>query len=253
MTTEPIPLRQTIGLMHENEFGKFGENMKTMLDNQEGSARSEAGIIAMSMFFAGLLVVAFTTNPIASGTQIGERAPVFSGEAYDGTSWKSFQFDDLLDMSWTWNATEDVPWIAVEFLDTDCGHCKNAAPDMATWSQEFSGVNGAPNVVFIAIAVEFVAESSRAEIVDFRTQYENNFLFVDDLDEDIAKDWDVLATPSYFLVQPDGIVAWNSGQATNSIGWDAKEEKSIPLNGFDDGYVQLNEAIVQLMMLNGGE
>ena len=96
--------------MHENEFGKFGENMKTMLDNQEGSARSEAGIIAMSMFFAGLLVVAFTTNPIASGTQIGERAPVFSGEAYDGTSWKSFQFDDLLDMSWTWNATEAVSY-----------------------------------------------------------------------------------------------------------------------------------------------
>ena len=38
---------------------------------------------------------------------------------------------------------------------------------MADWSQEFSGVNGAPNVVFIAIAVEFVSDSSRAEIVEF--------------------------------------------------------------------------------------
>jgi len=239
--------------MDENGLGKIGENMKSMLHNEEASARSDAGIIVMSMFFAGLLIVAFTTNPIASGTKIGERAPIFTGEAYDGSSWNSFEFEDLLDRSWTWNSTEESPWIAVEFLDTDCGYCKNSAPDMATWSQEFSGVNGAPNVVFIAIAVEFVAESSRAEIVDFRTQYENNFLFVDDLDIDIAKDWDVSATPSYFLVQPDGIVAWNSGQATNSIGWDAKGEKSIPLNGFDDGYVQLNEAIVQLTMLNGGE
>jgi len=240
--------------MHENRFGKFGENMKTMLDNKEGSARSEAGIIAMSMFFAGLLVVAFTTNPIASGTQIGERAPVFSGEAYDGTSWKSFQFDDLLDMSWTWNATEDVPWIAVEFLDTDCGHCKNSAPDVGEWSQMYNAEQWpGPDVIFIGVAVEFVAESSRAEIIEFRSQYNHQFLYVDDLDIDIAKDWDVSATPSYFLVQPDGIVAWNSGQATNSLGWDAKEEKSIPLNGFDDGYVQLNEAIEQITMLNGGE
>ena len=238
--------------MDENGFGKNGENMNTMVHNEEGSARSEAGIVAMSMFFAGLLVVAFTSSPIASGTQVGERAPIFTAEAYDGTSWKSFEFDDLLDVSWTWNSTNDAPWIAVEFLDTNCGHCKNAAPNMAQWSQEFSGVNGAPNVIFIAIAVEFVGESSRGEIVDFRTQYENNFLFVDDLDISIAKEWDISATPSYFLVQPDGIVAWNSGQATNSLGWDAKEEKAISLNGFDDGYVELNEAIVQLTTLNGG-
>ena len=79
------------------------------------------------------------------------------------------------------------------------------------------------------------------------------FLYVDDLDNDIAGDGDVSATPTYFLVQPDGIVAWNSGQATNSLGCDAKEEQSTSLNGFDDGYVQLNEAIEQLTLLNGGE
>jgi len=238
--------------MDEKGFGKIGENMKSMLHNEEASARSDAGIVAMSMFFAGLLIVAFTSSPIASGTQVGERAPIFTAEAYDGTSWKSFQFEDLLDLSWTWNSTSDAPWIAVEFLDTNCIHCKNSAPDMATWSQEFSGVNGAPNVVFIAIAVEFQGGSSQSEIVDFRTQYENNFLFVDDLDISIAKEWDITATPSYFLVQPDGIVAWNSGQATNSLGWDAKEEKAISLDGFSDGYVELNEAIVQLTTLNGG-
>ena len=87
---------ETIGLMHENGFAKFGENMKSMLHDQDASARSDAGIIVMSMFFAGLLIVAFTTNPVASGTQIGERAPIFSGEAYDGNSWSSFDFEDLL-------------------------------------------------------------------------------------------------------------------------------------------------------------
>ena len=91
--------------MDENGLGKIGENMKSMLHNEEASARSDAGIVAMSMFFAGLLIVAFTTSPIASGTQVGERAPIFSGEAYDGSSWKSFEFEDLLDLSWTWNST----------------------------------------------------------------------------------------------------------------------------------------------------
>ena len=239
--------------MHENELEKNGEDMKTMLENQDASARTDAGIIVMSMFFAGILVVAFTTNPIASGTKIGERAPIFSGEAYDGSSWKSFEFEDLLDTTWTYNSS-DAPWIAVEFLDTDCGYCKQSAPDVGPWAEMYSTEQWiGPDVIFIAVAVEFVAESSRAEIVEFRSQYNNNFLYVDDLDIGIAKDWDVAATPSYFLVQPDGIVAWNSGQATNSLGWDAKEEQSISLNGLDDGYVQLNEAIEQLTLLNGGE
>ena len=239
--------------MHENELEKYGEDMKTMLENQDASARTDAGIIVMSMFFAGILVVAFTTNPIASGTKIGERAPIFSGEAYDGSSWKSFEFEDLLDTTWTYNSS-DAPWIAVEFLDTDCGYCKQSAPDVGQWAEMYSTEQWiGPDVIFIAVAVEFVAESSRAEIVEFRSQYNNNFLYVDDLDIGIAKDWDVAATPSYFLVQPDGIVAWNSGQATNSLGWDAKEEQSISLNGLDDGYVQLNEAIEQLTLLNGGE
>ena len=240
--------------MHENGFAKFGENMKSMLHDQDASARSDAGIIVMSMFFAGLLIVAFTTNPVASGTQIGERAPIFSGDAYDGNTWSSFDFESLLDTSWTWNSSEDTPWIAVEFLDTDCGYCKQSAPDVAQWSEMYSTEQWpGPDVIFIAVAVEFVADSSRDEVQEFRAQYNNNFLFVDDLDISIAKKWDVSATPSYFLVQPDGIVAWNSNQATNSLGWDPKEEASTPLNGFDDGYVQLNEAIEQLTMLNRGE
>ncbi|MEC7261503.1 MAG: hypothetical protein VXV71_03650 [Candidatus Thermoplasmatota archaeon] len=179
---------ETIGLMHENGFGKFGENMKSMLHDQDASARSDAGIIVMSMFFAGLLIVAFTTNPVASGTQIGERAPIFSGEAYDGNSWSSFDFEDLLDTSWTWNSTEDSPWIAVEFLDTDCGYCKQSAPDVGQWAEMYSAEQWpGPDVIFIAVAVEFVAETSRAEIIEFRSQYNNNFAYVDDLDISIAK------------------------------------------------------------------
>lgn len=240
--------------MHENGFAKFGENMKSMLHDQDASARSDAGIIVMSMFFAGLLVVAFTTNPIASGTKIGERAPEFTADAYNGNGWNSFEFESLLDKSWTWNSSEESPWIAVEFLDIDCGYCKNSATEVGEWAQMYSAEQWpGPDVVFVAVAVGFLGDHTRAEVLEFRTQYNNNFLYVDDLDISIAQEWEVSATPSYFLVQPDGIVAWNSNEATNSIGWDPKEEASTPLNGFDDGYVQLNEAIEQLTMLNRGE
>ena len=239
--------------MHENGFGKIGENMNSMLHDQDASARSDAGIIVMSMFFAGILIVAFTTSPIASGTEIGERAPIFTAKATNGNGWESFAFEDLLDLSWTWNSTEESPWVAVEFLDIDCGYCKSSATEVGEWAQMYNAEQWpGPDVVFVGIAVGFLGDHTRAELIEFRTQYNNNFLYVDDLDVSIAKDWDVGATPTYFLVQPDGIVAWNS-QATNGLGWDAKEEKSVPLNGFDDGYVQLNEAIEQLTMLNGGE
>lgn len=237
--------------MDENGFGKNGENMKSMLHNEEASARSDAGIVAMSMFFAGLLIVAFTTSPIASGTQVGERAPIFSGEAYDGSSWKSFEFEDLLDLSWTWNSTNDAPWIAVEFLDTNCYYCKEQGTQVGEWAKTYSAEQWiGPDVIFIAIAVEFLPDSSRAEIVEFRTQYNNDFRFVDDLDISIAKEWDVSATPSYFLVQPDGIVAWNSG--VDKLGWDAKEEDTFAITS-DDRRVKLNEAIEVITLLNGGE
>ena len=237
--------------MDENGFGKIGENMKSMLHNEEASARSDAGIVAMSMFFAGLLIVAFTTSPIASGTQVGERAPIFSGEAYDGSSWKSFEFEDLLDLSWTWNSTNDAPWIAVEFLDTDCYYCKQDGTTVGEWAKTYSADQWiGPDVIFIAIAVEFVADSSRAEIVEFRTQHNNDFRFVDDLDLGISKEWDVSATPSYFLVQPDGIVAWNSG--VDKVGWDAKEQDTFAITN-DDRRVKLNEAIEVITLLNGGE
>ena len=232
--------------------------MNNLYRSEEASARSDAAIIVISLFFVGLLVVAFTSNPIATGTQPGERAPIFTAQAYNGNGWQTFVFDDLLTPEWSPNSTGDAPWIAVEFMDTDCYHCKNAAEQVGNWAEQFSSVQWTgPEVIFIAVAVEFVADSSRAEIQEFRDSNEHTFAYVDDLDVDIAGDWDVGATPSYFLVQPDGIVAWNSGKTSNSIGWDAVNGEVFPLKdstqqGKDDGYIELDEAIVQLTMKYGG-
>ena len=110
--------------MSEDCLDLTSEMMKNLYRSEEASARGEAAIIVISLFFVGLLVVAFTSNPIATGTQPGERAPLFTSEAYNGNGWQTFVFDDLLTPEWSPNSTGDAPWIAVEFLDTDCGFCK---------------------------------------------------------------------------------------------------------------------------------
>ena len=40
--------------------------MNSLLENQDASAHSIAGNIIMSAIFAGILIVAFTTNPLFS-------------------------------------------------------------------------------------------------------------------------------------------------------------------------------------------
>ena len=244
---------QTIGLMDENGLGKIGENMKSMLHNEEASARSDAGIVAMSMFFAGLLVVAFTSSPIATGTKPGERAPLFSGKAYNGDGWETFVFDDLLTPEWSPNSTEDAPWIAVEFMDRLCGFCVSSAEEVGDWSETYKKANNwpGPDVNFVAIHVEFQGSSSRADISEFRDSNSHNFPYFDDDGVDSFKDWDIGATPTYFLVQPNGIVAWNSG--IPNLAWDALSEESTTIgdpNG--DGRVKLNEAIEQIILPYGG-
>ena len=60
------------------------EIMNNLYRSEEASARGDAALIVISLFFAGLLVVALTSNPIATGTKPGKRAHLFSGKAYNG-------------------------------------------------------------------------------------------------------------------------------------------------------------------------
>ena len=39
--------------------------------------------------------------------------------------------------------------------------------------------------------------------------------YVDDIDQENMDEWDIRGTPTYFLIQPDGIIAWVSNGGTN--------------------------------------
>ena len=65
--------------------------MKQIYDD-EASTLTDAFLKISSLFFVGILIIAFTTNGIATGTEEGERAPVREGAAYSGNGWASFDF-----------------------------------------------------------------------------------------------------------------------------------------------------------------
>ena len=68
---------------------------KLTRDNNAGAVGSAALSVA-SLFFIAIMIIAFTANPIAIGTDVGERAPDVEGKAYNGTSWEEFDFESYL-------------------------------------------------------------------------------------------------------------------------------------------------------------
>jgi hypothetical protein len=204
-----------------------------MKTNTEADVRTDTGIKVMALFFVAIIFLALTTDPIKTGTKEGDRAPALEGMAFNGTSWYAFDMDDYLTANWT-AGDADGQWMLVEFMDTDCPFCVRSAGEMGQDADYFmklvEGWQG-PVVNFIASATELDIpghDSSRDEIQAFRDKNgeevcagsscasrdgaSHNFVYIDDLDQDNMKEWKVPGTPAYFLIQPDGIVAWASAE-----------------------------------------
>ena len=194
---------------------------KLTKDDNAGAVGSAALSVA-SLFFIAIMIIAFTANPIAIGTDVGERAPDVEGKAYNGTSWVEFDFESYFDNSWK-EGNISGQWVAIEFMDTDCPYCQQTADEYGQWANTYSANNpnwNGPHVNFLASATELDIpghETSRAEIQDFRAEYGHNFPYIDDIDQDNMKEWGIPGTPTYFLIQPDGIIAWVSDDSNEDL------------------------------------
>jgi hypothetical protein len=86
-------------------------------------------------------------------------------------------------------------------------------------------------------------DSSRAEIEAFRDKSTGQecagqdcanrdgsahtlITYIDDLDQENMDEWGIKGTPTYFLIQPDGIIAWVSNGGTNVGDYDGDGEQN---------------------------
>ena len=188
-----------------------------VIEDENAAAVGNALIKVMSLFFIGIMIIAFTANPISVGTNEGQRAPDVEGKFYNGSGWTEFDFSSYFNTSWQ---EDDIngQWVVIEFMDTDCPYCQTSADEYGQFANTFSVNNpewNGAHVNFLASATELDIqghESDRAEIEKFRSDYNHNFPYIDDIDQDNMEEWGIPGTPNYFLIQPDGIIAWSSSE-----------------------------------------
>lgn len=222
-----------------------------MKNDIEADVRTDTAIKIAALFFVSIMVLAFTTDPIATGTKVGERAPPLEGMMYNGSGWTTFEMDDFFTPEWTKGGNVTGEWMLVEFMDTDCPFCFDSADEVGQNADYFMKLvkdqNNpsepawkGPTVNFVASATQLDIpnhESSRDEIEAFRDKNgeeecdgascasrpgsAHEFIYLDDLDQDNMKTWKIPGTPAYYLIQPDGIVAWSSTESSTEKVSDA--------------------------------
>jgi len=84
--------------------------MKHTYDD-EADVRTTALIRVMALFFVGIMIIAATTSPIATGTKEGERAPALEGKFYNGSGWSDFNLESYWDSGWAEGDISGQSWI----------------------------------------------------------------------------------------------------------------------------------------------
>jgi hypothetical protein len=200
--------------------------MKRRIKNsQSGDARADATMLIMLLFFGSVALVALTTNPVYIGVGEGQRAPALSGSVYNGGAWIDYNLSASYNDSWVEGSGEG-DWTIVEFMDINCGFCKNSATTIADNAGliDNSAATGRANVKFIAVAISLPLEGeeyTRENVVDFRANYGHDFYYMDGMDNSHKETWQIKGTPTYFMVKPNGIIAWASPEHSDEDIWDA--------------------------------
>ena len=59
-------------------------------DDEAAGITDSPLLMVVTLVVAGLMIVAVTSDPVATGTDIGDRAPELTSMAYDGAGWANF-------------------------------------------------------------------------------------------------------------------------------------------------------------------
>jgi len=129
----------------------------------------------------------------ATGIGVGQTAPEISLTTTDGNPIK---LSDL----------RGRPTV-LEFMDIDCGHCKNEAVVLAQVYNDRVSV-----AYFLSVDVNFVPDINNAnsddatKINEFRTFYNTFWPYVLDSDGSVTREYGVGGTPKCFILDKEGVV-----------------------------------------------
>ena len=188
----------------------------------EAGARSDGVMIVSIIFITAFTYIALTTDPVYTGIGVGDRAPDLNGQIYDGTVWVDFELGEQFND--TWSEGEPGTYYLVEFMDTNCGICVSAAEQKFTPQEQAAWLGDNPqrpmpegiSVEFLAVSISLWDESvsgksyGRTVVEDFREAYSHNFPYMDMQDNSHQDDWGNFGTPTYFLIDPSGIIQYTN-------------------------------------------
>lgn len=181
----------------------------------------------------------FNVNPSAS--QFYDGYPI-TGQLFNGDSWSNYTYSTLFDSETELPFNE--PWNVIQFIDLDCPFCQQVADEMKIYSERYdynNDTNQEPNVRFLTNVADIVDHDSenstnnwnnpneRQDIEDFREYYQHNLIdYIDDLSNTNIDEWDVNGHPWTYLIQPDGVFAWDPISYPH-VGWSEFEHRPVIL------------------------
>lgn len=148
--------------------------------------------------------------------------------------WEQWNIWSNLDQDWNGTPVNtsngsDSKWILLEFISTDCSHCWNAGTYMDAKYEQYND-----SLQFITIAVDFPSSakftSSPEEIAAFQDKTNHSgcmqnstncserpgnphdWIYADNREMDVLKEFHGSGTPTFIIIAPNGVVAWNQAQ-----------------------------------------
>jgi|TARA_B100001996_G_scaffold382947_2_gene376463 hypothetical protein len=204
--------------------------MRRKMNSIEAGARADSMLYVSIILISSFILIAILTNPVYSGIAVDDRAIEIEGKIYDGGTWVDFTLSEQVTNDWEIDNDVTGTWYMVEFMDINCGHCKNAASDITSLSNDWMNnrdITNGDSVEFLAVSINLGMKGddyTPANIVNFRNNYEHQFAYLDDLDNSVRDDWDIPGTPTYFLINPLGVIAYASPDAVaGETVWDAMD------------------------------
>jgi len=206
--------------------------------SNEAGGRADGLLMVSVLFITAFTYIALTTSPVYTGIGVDDRAPALDGQVWDGTSWSDFSLYANVDSMWV--EGEEGTYYMIEFMDTNCGACQEAAKDFPAMQDKWLGEDATrsmqanQSVEFLAVSISLWDEGTagkeygRDQIEEFRLSNNHDFMYMDDQDDSNKDDWGDFGTPTYFLVAPNGLIKYVNLDAPNGYTVWAAMDDIIP-------------------------